>query len=557
MKFLEKRKNFLFSLLSGILLALSFPPLPFPFLAFVGFVPILYIVLQKSEVRYKYLLVYFTFFIYHTSSNWWISSWRAETDPFLLITGLGLDIIHPLFFLFPFWLFFYVKRKLGDSIALAAFPFIFLLFEWLHSLGDLAYPWLTFGNTQISNLYWIQFIDITGIWGASFLIFCVNALILSFIKGFANSSDRKLTAYLIREKSAGYKIILIAIFIFLPYFYSFNALQYYNYTENLKNNKNITIGIVQPNINPWLKWQESPIQQILLHQRISDSLIKKQSNMDLLLWSETAVPFLHTSFNSFNEMSLLTNWIDKTNVPLLTGFAEFEFIPKEAKKPQWAKHFETDPKIYYMTYNASVLLEPNKYYSEIKRPQTYRKSKLTPFGEHFPFKNVFPWLAEKLMWGVGISNWNIGSGADILSLELNGRKAKIGSIICIESIHPNFVRDYVLKGANIFTVTTNDGWYDFTPGPRQHYLLSCIRAIENRRYIARVGNTGVSGFISPLGNSLVEIDQYKVSAKSAILPLLENKTIYALWGDWFAWIISGIAVFIILISIIAKKELEK
>ena len=104
MKLLNKQSNILFAILSGILLAASFPPLPFPLLSFVAFVPLLFILIRNENLRFKYLLIYLTFFIYHTSSNWWISSWAKETDPFLLISGLGLDIIHPLFFLFPFWL---------------------------------------------------------------------------------------------------------------------------------------------------------------------------------------------------------------------------------------------------------------------------------------------------------------------------------------------------------------------------------------------------------------------------------------------------------------------
>jgi apolipoprotein N-acyltransferase len=253
---------------------------------------------------------------------------------------------------------------------------------------------------------------------------------------------------------------------------------------------------------------------------------------------------------------LLSDWVNKNQVPLLTGFAEFEFIPFGQTPPRWSKYFESDTAQHYMTYNACVLVESGKTYSENNKPQTYRKSKLTPFGEYFPFKDVFPYLAEKLLWSVGISNWNIGTGADILKLKVNGNQAKIGNIICIESIHPNFVRNYILKGANILTVITNDAWYDNTPGPRQHYLLSCIRAIENRRYIARVGNTGVSGFISPLGYSLDEVPQYTQSAKAMTLPLLEEKTIYSLWGDWLAWIISGIAGLFVILSFVKKKTTE-
>ncbi|OGU59241.1 MAG: apolipoprotein N-acyltransferase, partial [Ignavibacteria bacterium GWF2_33_9] len=204
------------------------------------------------------------------------------------------------------------------------------------------------------------------------------------------------------------------------------------------------------------------------------------------------------------------------------------------------------------------LLEPRKNYNTMDKPQVYRKSKLTPFGELFPFKDIFPWLAEKLLWGVGISNWNVGPGADVLSFKLKNNKVKVGNIICIESIHSDFVRHYVLKGANIFTVITNDGWYDHTVGPRQHYLLSCIRAIENRRYIARVGNTGLSGFISPLGTSLEELPQYEVIARAKTLPLVEDVTFYSKYGDKLphlaGWFTLAVFSFIFSKRFIGKRD---
>lgn len=550
----EKKTNWIFAAISGILLALSFPPMPFPFLAFIGLVPLLYVLSKPQKFKYRYFLIYLTFFIYHTGSNWWISSWTKETDPFLLISGLGLDLLHPFFFFFPFFLFFIVKKRLGENFAIFSFPFLFLFFEWLHSLGEAAFPWLTLGNTQITNLYWIQFIDITGIWGASFFILVVNSLFVKLIINYKNSGETKLLQFLQKSKSASYYLIGIALLLFLPYFYSFFAISEYNYTNNLKKNKNITIAIVQPNINPWDKWNSNPIKQIIKHEDLSDSILKKQNNIDLFLWSETAVPFLYLDFNSFKDVSLLSNWVNKTNVPLLTGFSEFEFIPKGQTPPRWSKHFEFDTAQHYMTYNASVLIEPNVTYSDKYKPQTYHKSKLTPFGELFPYKDLFPYLAEKVLWSVGISNWNVGSGADIIKFNLNRNKVKIGTIICIESIHPAFVINYVRKGANILTVITNDAWYDHTVGPRQHYYLSCIRAIENRRYIARTANTGVSGFISPVGYSLGELPQYTQSASAMTLPLIEKQTFYSKYGDWLPEIVSVIAVIILIISLIKKKK---
>ncbi|MGB9701518.1 MAG: apolipoprotein N-acyltransferase [Candidatus Kapaibacteriota bacterium] len=548
---LGKKRNYLIAVISGTLLTLSFPPLPFYLLAFVAFVPLLFVI-SDDQVKHKYLLIYITFFIYHTGSNWWISSWSKETDPFLLISGLVLDFFHPLFFLFPFWLFFIIKKHKGKNFALVLFPFIFVSFEWLHSLGDLSYPWLTVGYTQMSNLFWIQFIDITGIYGSSFLILIANVIILKLIYLKIETQTSNFFKLILNSKKGMQYVIILVLIIFLPFFYTFTIIQKYDYYTNLKAGKNTNIGIVQPNINPWAKWTESTTGQIEKHFNISDSLIKSSSNIDLLIWSETAIPYVYLDFNSLQDLSLITNWIKKENVSLLTGIAEFYLVPKGNTPPKWAKQFVFDSSQYYLTFNSAILLNPNSMRADTARPFTYRKTRLTPFAENFPLKDVIPFAVKWLMWGVGISNWNVGDGPQLLQVNNESKKYKIGPIICIESIYPNYVRHFTLQGAQILTVITNDGWYDHTVGPTQHFIIAAARAIENRRYLARVANTGISGFISPFGTTLKELPQYKSIGTTMLLPLLSDKTIYVIYGDWLAYISAIISFIAIVYSLIRK-----
>ena len=113
---------------------------------------------------------------------------------------------------------------------------------------------------------------------------------------------------------------------------------------------------------------------------------------------------------------------------------------------------------------------------------------------------------------------------------------QVAPIICIESISPNFVRKFAALGAGIFTIITNDAWYNYTFGPPQHFAIAQMRAIENKRYLARCANGGISGFISPTGRIINTAEQYQNSAITESIPELNDLTIYSRFGDWIGYI---------------------
>lgn len=114
----------------------------------------------------------------------------------------------------------------------------------------------------------------------------------------------------------------------------------------------------------------------------------------------------------------------------------------------------------------------------------------------------FPVAKKWLEWGVGISDWQKGEEQRTLNFTSHGNAVRLGCIICIESVYPDFVRQYAAQNANVFVVITNNAWYNYTFGPEQHYQIAAMRAIENRRSIIRCGNSGISGFIAPTGASI-------------------------------------------------------
>ena len=185
---MHTRNKIIYSLQAGLFLAVSFPPFPLFFMAFVGFIPLFFVLknnYDSNQNKTKHFgnskYIYLTFFIYHTFSNWWISTLQENSDIYLFFAGIALDLLHPVFFLFPFALLYFAKKIIGFEKAIWLFPFIWTFFEYLHSLGDLGYTWLSLAYTQFNNFLWFQIIDLQSIYGATLLICFINVLLYKIV----------------------------------------------------------------------------------------------------------------------------------------------------------------------------------------------------------------------------------------------------------------------------------------------------------------------------------------------------------------------------------------
>ncbi len=542
------KKKYLFSALTtGAMMALAFPPLKINLIGFLALVPLL--MMFREDVKNKWLYVYITFFLYHGGTNWWISSFQDTTDPYLMATGFVLDFLHPIFFFLPFWGFFYIKRKVSYKLALFSFPFLWTAFEWLHSLGDLGYAWQAYGITQINFLGWIQFIDITGIFGASFFLMWSNVILTIFT---IKTKESDLSFGKVLRTNKLYTTIWVLI-IALPGIYGFISLSEYEHNKLMSENENINVAVVQPNFDPWKKWDVRPLEMIKKHQAIQDSLFSEmEGNIDLAVWSETAIPYISNSFNVNHRMPILEKHINSTGMALLTGFADFIFYDvTDPDLPFDSKKLKGDSTRRYQSFNSALLL--NAIPNHQDNPQIYHKMRLTPFAERIPYYEHLGFMEKFMNWGVGISSWGQGNEQKNLTLTTEeGKSYKVAPVICIESIFPDFVRKFTKEGANMLSIITNDSWYNYTTGPGQHWDIARVRAIENRRYVARAANSGVSGFISADGKELNRIDQYKPIADAMTIPMLDYKTFYVRHGE-----IVSIASFVLSLIIIIFASIWK
>jgi apolipoprotein N-acyltransferase len=187
--------------------------------------------------------------------------------------------------------------------------------------------------------------------------------------------------------------------------------------------------------------------------------------------------------------------------------------------------------------------------------QLYRKSKLVPGVEKMPYPNIFGFL-EKLAIDLGGISGSLGVDTEQRAFDAKTSQGvvKIGVPICYESIFGELFSEFVRNGAQLMCVITNDSWWGNSPGHRQHFEMSALRAIESRRYILRAANSGISAFFDPLGNHHQKTKyETRTSITQTVYPNNEL-TFYTKHGDYLAKIMLAIAALVFLAQLAIKMR---
>lgn len=499
----ERRKDRILLILSGILFGISFTPFPFPFtlFLFVAFVPYFFVVTKRQKLAAVNKASYLTFFVMSLVTVYWVGSWQSKSDPFLMISGVVLVFFLPCVMLINSSLYFLSRKVFKKDLSLYFFPMFWLTGEYILTLTDLKFPWLTIGHGLAKFTSFIQIADIFGAFGLSFIVLWINIFIYKGIKIFREN----LKSGLIQFSIAASIFILVIIYGFIKVSSS-NGIE-----------KKIKVGIIQPNIDPWNKWELGGLDQILNNYfELSQKCVDEGAR--LIVWPETALPVYLLSGTYQNEVDSIYSFLRKNNVALLTGMPDFRIYEKDS--PINAK-FNEAGKYYYTTYNSILFIDPNQ-----RNIQRYGKMQLVPLGEHTPFIDQLPFLGDLLKWGVGISGWNVGQDTTVFSFVDKNDSIKIGGLVCYESVFPTFPNYFVDRGAEFITIVTNDSWYGKLSGPYQHKEFANLRAVENRRSVIRCANGGISCLINEFGVTEVETEMFTRAHLVVDVPLNSEKTFY-------------------------------
>lgn len=525
----QNKRELLLGFLSGILLGLSFPPVPLPYLIFAGLIPYLIVIEKRMTLAEINRFTYFTAFFFNIITLYWVGSWTKDADPFLMVAGTVLMFFNPIVFLIPSTLYYYARKHFGLRTSLLLLPWFWLFYEYIYSITDFKFPWLSLSNSLPYFLSYIQVAEWIGSYGLTILIVYVN--VFGFFCWKMWKKEIKLRW--------AEPVILLSLII-LPIIYG-----QYKIKSELEIKGKVKVGLIQPNLNPNKKWELGNLdKQLDLYLELSEKAIIQ--NAEIVIWPETALPVYLLSKRYTKYKSRIQNFVNETNITLVTGMPHAEFFYDLENAPVEAKPLKNSNGVY-TSYNSILYFAPGK------KVEQYGKIKLVPFGEKVPLVDVFPVLGKWIKWNVGISSWNTGTDTLVYSTEISQNSSvNICGIICIESIYPDFVSAFVNKDADFIAVVTNDSWYGNSSGPYQHKEISVLRAVENRKPVVRAANGGISCIINSLGHTITASEMFTQDVVIGDINLTEGKSFFSSYYLLLPIISILFAIFIILVSIINK-----
>lgn len=510
------------ALLSAFLLWLGWPPIPYTApLLLIAFVPLLLAIesLLRDEKpkhgRKVFGLAFFTAFIWNTASIYWVYHAISAVMPWYIAIFISLIPygLAALLMALAFWLYAQLRKRYAILGSLTGLICFWIGYEYLHQTWDLAFPWMTLGNGFASTHQLIQWYEYTGVYGGTVWIWICNILLFLALR-------HKIILAQPTRVMKPFVGFIIAIMIPV----TSSLIRYYTYEESI-NPSNVVV--VQPNINPYDKWNTAVTDQV--DQLIALSRSKAQSNTEFFIWPESAIPEPPPGINeeairSYPTYTAIREFLaDYRNGNVLSGI-ESMLLYDTLATPS-ARKFSNVNK-YFDVFNAAVFIDNSS------KVQFYHKSKLVAGVEQMPFASLS--FLKPLFAAFGGSTGSYGR-QEHPSVFYSQSGIGAAPVICYESIWGNYVAEYVKEGAQFIAIVTNDGWWGNTAGKDQHLAYAKLRAIENRRWVARSANTGISAFINERGDVVAQTPWWQAAALKADINLNDTMTFYTSTGDYLAY----------------------
>jgi apolipoprotein N-acyltransferase len=479
------------AVVSGLLLILSFPKFGHGAVAWVALVPLLVSLPGTSGWR-ALRLGYITGAVSALGVLYWVSLVVVQYGGIPLPIGIAIMVALCLAFaLFPSVFAWAVARLVTSygTVGLLGAPVVWVATELLRAHTAFQFPWCQLGYSQYRFLPVIQVASVAAVYGVSFLLVSSSAL-LAFAASERRPRPRGLAA-------AGLALLVGAAW----------GGGSWAMSRPLPESGRTRVGLVQGGIRQEDKWlPERAMDNIGRHLQLTDEAAAQGAR--LVVWPESAVPFLYDESPGLAERLRAT--VRARDIYLFFG--------NDDRQPGPAG----EPRIYV----GAKLLTP-----EGELTLRYHKIQLVPFGEYVPMQPLFTLggrFAAKVVREV--SDFTPGSGPVVA--EVDGHL--VGGYICYEAIFPALVRSFALAGAELLVNVTNDAWYGTTSAPHQHVAMAAFRAVENRRYMVRAANTGITTVVDPWGRILEPTRLFDRTVLVRDVPFIAERSFYTRHGDVFA-----------------------
>jgi apolipoprotein N-acyltransferase len=524
------RQPWLLGIFSAALLMLPFSiigPVPFwrTFFSWVAFVPLFYGLLTGENLNHPKALLRGTLAAYLMGVLWFTGNcyWIYQTMlyygglPPLISAGIliAYSLVLGLYFAALGLLITAAAKAFRSPVyALLAAPFFWVALELL-SARFTKVPWDLLGYSQVSNFLLTSLAPWTGVYGVTFVLVAGNALIASGI--LASTGKRRLVLL-----TVGLLVVLVlqngdhfappsapspATAVLLQQNLNVNqdnrwpGVDYEHHVSEFAKLSSRTCG---PFLAGMLELNAYPVTPDCPEQPVTPGVI---------IWPESPAPFLDKDPRLLTALRDLAVYM---HAPVIAGTTSLD--------PHGAS---------FDMYNSALFVRPDGTVAG-----RYDKIHLVPWGEYIPYKNFFS-FAKNLTQQAG----DMTHGWRRVVFSTDGHR--FGVFICYEEIFGDEVRLFAKQGAQVLVNISNDGWYGDTCAPWQTLNMSRMRAIENRRWLLRDTNTGITTVIDPYGRLTASVQRHALTSLAARYGYRSDQTFYTLHGDLFAYLCGIITLGII------------
>ncbi|HYT79355.1 MAG TPA: apolipoprotein N-acyltransferase [Actinomycetota bacterium] len=479
------------SAVSGLLLCLANPPPEVGAVAFVGVTPLLWSLRTARPKRGALLGLVFGLVYWGVLMYWLL--------PFGLIAWLPLVVSQSAYTALFGLLMPLLCRDRSPVLSAVGAAALWTAADWARGTWPVGgFTWGVLGNTQHANRFLLPLASITGVWGITFVVVLVNALLLAALPRVRAK----------QASGAGLAIIAMGA-VLAPALIPLSSAT----------GGSLDVAVVQGNV---------PLA--LAHDRLLQTAAVGESHIalhkeltarppDLAVWPENAL-----ADDPAVDLQLgrkVSEGIRSVGAPTLVGAI------REAPGDRF--------------YNQVLL-----YSGKGRIVGRYTKNHLVPFGEYVPFHAILGWT-ERYRRG----NADLAQGHVINLFRVDG--VMVGTPICFENAFPDLFRRFVAKGSGLMVVSTNDSSFLFSPASREHVIMSQLRAVETGRWVVHAAVSGQSAIVDPRGRVAARTGLFERSVLRATVPSSTVRTLYVRWGDWFPWA-CGIGALLVLAATVIRRR---
>lgn len=461
------------ALVSGLLLSLAFPPAGWWPLAFVAVAPLLWLLASAGPRRGVLLGLAFGLGFYGATLYWILRfgklAWVALVLLCMLSTAL-FGLLAPA-----------ICRRGRPMLQALGLAGLWTVVDWIRGSWPLGgFTWGSLGVSQVDNRLTVRLATVAGVWGVTFVVVLVNALVLQAVAGDGGGVRRLARV--------GVTLLLIAAPVAIPF--------------SVPDGPELDVATLQVDVR--LAAERSSTDEDLgvarLHMALHATLADDPP--DLAVWGEGALD--PGAANDPATIDAVRHAIAEVGSPTIVGS-----VLDDADGSQ----------------HTSVLLFDGSG-TPLDR---YDKVHLVPFGEYVPWRRHLDWISALEQIPVDRTP---GESVHTVSAE---RLPAIGTPICFENSFPSLTRAFVRAGASFLVVPVNNASYGTSAASAQHLQMSRMRAVENGRWVIDAAVSGITAFVDPTGRVVAEAGLFQTAIVRHTIRTSQSTTPYVDLGDWFPW----------------------